>query len=393
MGGNGRAGAKQRGGQGHDARPKGAQRPGAANFVRIERQAPAGAAGKIAAGENLAQDAALLKAGAGADGTKIFGQEAVDDEVLDRHPGALEGGQEGAGFAQAHFLGEQDGDEAAADGMAEGVFQLFDRGGQFLQEGIHLVATGGAAELAAEAAVFGEQGVQSGQPVLEHGGHGEQTEGVAGGSGVHHDGLVTAGGDPGGDFQRGHQFVQAREGKVEEAGDVALVQKSAVGGDGGEHGAVPGLEGGQAGGGVQLDDAQVGRGTDPARQSRTEWAGSVETRRKADWGKAAASWRAVAVAQAVLPAPPLPPKSRSRICGSARKDGAGGFIRGRGLWRAARVWFSWRREAALSCFVGRAVAGLNQVQPVEQCLFAGVEFAPRKGGRFRASCKARPDRR
>ncbi len=61
-------------------------------------------------------------------------------------------------------------------------------------------------------------------------------------------------------------------------------------------------------------------------ESRTEWAGSVDTRRILAAGSASDWYRAAAVAHVVFPVPPLPPKMSNLTLSSVRKEGSFGSI-------------------------------------------------------------------
>ena len=103
-------------------------------------------------------------------------------------------------------------------------------------------------------AVLSQQGIQGLKPGADQIRRGQQPQRVPRGRGIHHDEVVGLGFRPSGDGQQSHEFIQAGQGKVQEAANILLIQEGAPGGDLGKLAPVPGLEGIQGILGVKFQD-------------------------------------------------------------------------------------------------------------------------------------------
>ena len=160
-----------------------------------------------------------------------FGMQLVDDDVVHGELKAVRLPHDGDSLAQAHDLGQHHGNKTAAGRVLEYGFHLFYGAGQFIQKGVKIVAIAGTGKGPFHVAVLGQQSLQHGYPFPEELRHGEQPQRVTAGGGIDNNAVVDALLHPRRYFQEGHEFIQAGQGKIEEAVDFFVIKKGSPGCD------------------------------------------------------------------------------------------------------------------------------------------------------------------
>ena len=143
--------------------------------------------------------------------TIAFGKQFVDDDFAYRQQQPVGLVYDRDGLAQAHGLGQHDGNKTAARRILENAFHLLYRGAQFVEKIVEFIALARAGIGPLHVAVLRQQSLQHGQPFPQELGHGEQPQRVAAGRGIDHYAIVDALLDPGGYFEKGHEFIEAGE--------------------------------------------------------------------------------------------------------------------------------------------------------------------------------------
>ena len=183
--------------------------------------------------------------------------QAVDNHLAHRQIKPFQLAEQHPCHMNAQGLGQHDGHEAALARRLQQRAQVRQVGHGLFQIEVDLIFLISALVQPRQVAMFGQHRIQGGDPLPHDGRQTQQSQGMPGRRGVHHNAGMAILFDPGRNLKQGHDFIQTGHREVEQMRQVSLIQKCPAQGNAAQMLFVSRLEPKQTFLGVKLTQGQI----------------------------------------------------------------------------------------------------------------------------------------